>query len=54
MHMTARDTQRTMVKVLIQDFCLDPSLILGFSHDRASFNTLVMDTLDAIVISLKK
>ena len=57
--MTARNTQRKMVKGLIQDFHLDQSLVLvfsqdrqafvlGFSQDRASVNTLAMERLDAI------
>jgi hypothetical protein len=46
--MTAKDTMREMVKVLIQENHFDPSLIVGFSHDRASVNTLAIETLDAI------
>ena len=40
--MTANDTTREMVSVVLQRLGLEPNLILGFSHDRASVNKMVV------------
>ena len=40
--MTANDTTREMVSVVLQRLGLEPNLILGFSHGRAFVNTLSM------------
>ena len=46
--MSARDTMREMVKVLIQEFHMDPTRVLGYSHDCSSVNTLAMETMELI------
>ena len=48
MAMTANDTTRQMAIVLMQQLGLNPAINLGFSHDRASVNTLAMETLGVI------
>ena len=46
--MSANDSTRELVSVLIQTFGLDPSLCLGFSHNRANNNNLSMETVGII------
>ena len=46
--MTGRDTTRELVKIIIQMYRLDPTLVLGFSHDRASVSTMAVEQLEPV------
>ena len=48
--MSANDSTCELVSVLIQTFGLDPSLCLGFSHNRANNNNFSMETLTVGII----